>query len=223
MEPLARFMSENILWSLGLAIRAAKGESIREVGDIDKEIALFVRRKIGVSLKTSDLERMDSVVHQWIRPTLKRLERSFEPLRDLFLPDYWGRSVDFWSSLSGASQRQVGLDLFEDWEKTKQTLVVKPGLRITDEDEVELGREFNFRNYMGRGLQGFHMKLSVTWRLGRDEVSVAAELDGEPITSWSRSVSYSELDARDVEADPTIDILSKAVMVEIGRRSEEGN
>lgn len=29
MEPLAGFMLENVLWSLGLAIRAAKGESIR--------------------------------------------------------------------------------------------------------------------------------------------------------------------------------------------------
>ena len=30
MEPLAGFMLENVLWSLGLAIRAAKGESIRD-------------------------------------------------------------------------------------------------------------------------------------------------------------------------------------------------
>ena len=35
MLPLTQFMLENILWSLALAIRAAKGESIQEPEDID--------------------------------------------------------------------------------------------------------------------------------------------------------------------------------------------
>ena len=39
--PLAIFMLENTLWSLDLAIRAAKGESIDEPGDLVKKIGVF--------------------------------------------------------------------------------------------------------------------------------------------------------------------------------------
>ena len=45
--PLAQFMMENVLWSLGLGIRAAKGESMREPDDMDKEMELFVRNRGG--------------------------------------------------------------------------------------------------------------------------------------------------------------------------------
>ena len=41
--PLAEFMLDNLLWSLTLGMRAAKGESIQEPDDLDKEINVFVR------------------------------------------------------------------------------------------------------------------------------------------------------------------------------------
>ena len=47
MLPLAEFMLDNLLGSLTLGVRAAKGESIQEPGDIDKEIDIFVRGKRG--------------------------------------------------------------------------------------------------------------------------------------------------------------------------------
>ena len=56
MMPLALFMLENVLWSLGMAVRAAKGESIDEPGDVDKEIAVFVRRHQGGDPDRSHVE-----------------------------------------------------------------------------------------------------------------------------------------------------------------------
>ena len=42
MLPLARFMLENVSWSLALAIRAATGEPIREPGSTSKEMELLI-------------------------------------------------------------------------------------------------------------------------------------------------------------------------------------
>ena len=60
---------------LGLAIRAAKGESLRESEDVGKEIALFVRRNRAGEPKASDVELLDDVVSQRIRPRLKRVKK----------------------------------------------------------------------------------------------------------------------------------------------------
>ena len=52
------YQAHALRWSLDLAIRAAKGESIEETSDIEKEVALFVRdqqvRKIGITVQTKE-------------------------------------------------------------------------------------------------------------------------------------------------------------------------
>jgi len=43
-EPLIKYIAEQLVWSLEISIRAAKGEDIEEVGDVQKEIALLNKR-----------------------------------------------------------------------------------------------------------------------------------------------------------------------------------
>ena len=57
--PLARFMLENVLWSLAVALRAAKGESIEEYGDLAK-MDVFVRDRNGPEPNRSELEEKRS-------------------------------------------------------------------------------------------------------------------------------------------------------------------
>ena len=52
-----------------------RGESLRESEDVGKEIALFVRRNRAGEPKASDVELLDDVVSQRIRPTLKRVKK----------------------------------------------------------------------------------------------------------------------------------------------------
>ena len=59
MLPLAQFMLENVLWSLELAIRATKGESIREPDDMDKEMDVFIQKRRGPAPNSDDVEVLD--------------------------------------------------------------------------------------------------------------------------------------------------------------------
>ena len=73
MLPLARFMLTNVSWSLELAIRSAKGESIREPDDMSKEMELFIRKKKGPGPNSSDVELLDQVFLRHVSPILPEI------------------------------------------------------------------------------------------------------------------------------------------------------
>ena len=216
--PLAGFMVENILWSLGLAIRAAKGESIREAGDVGKEVELFVRRTRAKAPKASDVELLDAVFHRWIRPTLDRAETALEPLRNLFHSTGWHSTT-----MVGRHGVQHGshVNVFhrQHWKRTKQSHIVSPGFHITDEIPVELRHEYRLRRYTGRGARVFSLALLLAWKLDGKGVRFVAEIDGKPIVPAECRVRYSELSACSLEVDRTVDAISQAMMAEIERRS----
>ena len=217
--PLAHFLLENMLWSIQLAVRAARGESIRAVGDVDKEIAVFVRRNTGGAPNASDVEVLDDVFHRWIRPTLDRADRALESLGRLF-------SGSTWESFLLVGQRRVGksgrLFKIEHWEQTKLGMVT-PGFRLSDQQPIELRRVFHWQGYTGRGTRGFSVSLSLAWKLDGGGIGFAAEIDGKSVVPTECHVRYSELESRDVEADRTVNVISKAMMDEIKHRSRTRN
>ena len=217
MLPLAEFMLANVQWSLALATRAAKGESIEEPRDIDKEIALFVRRNRGSAADASDIEVLDNVFSFSVRPTLDKLEGTLEPLRQLFNDSHWG------SYLKTAHNQVKSMTLFDNghWESTKQSYVARPGFKFQDQQQVELRRELRFSYYVGSGTEGFSVNLSVIWQLGREGFSFDAAIDERFIASVSQSIPYSELDAYRPEVERTVDSICKSMMNEIEHRSQQ--
>ncbi len=216
MEPLARFMLENVLWSLGLAIRAAKGESIRESEDVGKEIALFVRRHRAGKPRASDVELLDDVVSQRIRPTLDRVKKELEPLDELFATSSWQFSVEH-------GQRGVvqGVGILDGplWESIKETHVVLPGFRLSNEQRLKLESRSPWRHYTGREGTTFSLELSLIWEFDEEGILFSVKIDGRSILV--QRVRYTEVLTLGAEADRTVDIISQAMMAEIARRSEE--
>ena len=214
MLPLAEFMLENVLWSLELAIRAAKGESIREPDDMAREMELFVRSKRGPEPNKSDLEVLDNVFLMYVRPTLDKLENALDSLSQLFR-DYLRVSyIGEYQSIGG------GLFSVSDWERTKREHIVKQGFKLSDERRIELKKRHKFDNYTGKGNSSFGLNLSVTWKLGGEVFSFEAVINGKRITDKGHCIPYSELDGRDAEVDHTVDRICKAMMDEIDRQSQ---
>ena len=218
MMPLAHFMLDNVLWSIDLGIRAAKGESIQEAGDVDKEITLFVQQNKGGLPRKSDVEVLDNVFHRWFCPIQERIEGTLEPLCQLFRSKYWGSYAKVGQNNAGLVKNALKIG---QWERTKQTRILSSGFRITDEHPIELERQFRFADYTGRGVGGFSVKLSLAWTLEGEGASFRAEIDGQPIASADRRVRYSELEVCDFDVDRTVDVICEAMMDEIARRSEE--
>ncbi len=217
MLPLAEFMLENVSWSIELAIRAAKGESIRESDDMDKEMELFVRSRRGPEPNKTDVEVLDQVFFRHVSPMLEKLdglcERQGSELFDRYSPNKYARL----GSSGGVSGDVFGTD---QWGRTKEKYLVKSGFELSDEQQVELGAKYNFHRYIGTGNRGFDLKLSVVWKLGGERFSFEAAIDGIPMTAIGYHVSYSELDGRDAEVDHTVESICRCMMNEIDSRSQ---
>lgn len=236
MLPLAEFMLENVLWSLGLGIRAAKGESVREPDDMDKEMDIFIQKRRGPAPNSSEVEVLDLVFLQYVKPVLEKLDRLCErqgsELFDRYLPKKYARL----GSSEGVSDDVFGTD---QWERTKEEYLVKPGFELSDAQQVELGTEYRFHGYVGEGSQGFDLILSVVWKLGSERFSFKAVIDGNPFTAvglrrFPQSsvkerrhltvidlhIPYSELDSRDAEVDLTVEAICRCMMDEIDSWSQ---
>ncbi len=212
---LARFMLENVLWSLVVAIRAAKGESIQDPGDLAKEMDVFVRGRKAPEPNQSDLEAVDNVVLLCVHPTIDRLEAEMRPLESLF------RWNGHQSSLSGGKGAvSSGSSLFEPtrWESTKATYLVVPGFALDDERMVDLRQEYRFHDYTGRGKQGFDLVVAVAWKLGRRGFGFEAVVDGEPVLQ--SDTTYAELAGGTPEIEGTTDRLCRAAMQKIEALSQ---
>ncbi len=217
MLSLARFMLENISWSLALAIRAAKGESIREPDDMAKEMELFVQSKRRPEPQKSDLEVLDNIFLRHVRPTLDRLENRLEPVSQLF------RSYSAFAYVGTERFDVNSSGLFEDWEQTKQTHILVPGFTLSDERKIKLKQEYQFHEYTGRGNRGFDLYLSVMWMLARDKFSLEVVLNGKQLSDLERRTPYSETDLRDAAVNRTVELICRCMMNEIENRSQGPN
>ncbi len=218
MLPLAEFMLENVQWSIERGIRAAKGESIRESDDIDKEMDIFIEKRRGPAPNSSDDEVLDQVFLQYVKPILEKLDRLCErqgsKLFDRYLPNKYARL----GSSAGVSGDVFGTD---QWGRTKEKYLVKPGFELSDEQQIKLGAEYRFHRYVGVGNQGFDLQLLVVWKLSGEKFSFEAAINGTPLTTGGLHIPYSELDGRDAEVDHTVEAICRCMMNEITSRSVE--
>ena len=179
-----------------------------------KKVDLFVRHERGPEPRRSDIEVLDSVFHLHVRPTLDGLEDALHRLSALFRVS---------RRISGIGQLQMiggGLFAGDQWEQTKQHHIARRGFKLSDGRQVHLREDCIFEDYTGRGDSSFGLILSVMWKLGGEGFSFEAAIDEKPLTETGRRIPYSELDEPNLEVDPTVDRLSKAMMNEIVSRSE---
>jgi Fic family protein len=114
-QPITELIAETVLESMNLYLKAARGESIEDVSDLDKEIALFK----GSFEKTYEIKSKETVLktfEQAILPIVKIAEIKFSKLDDLFherkntyyyIHKSWNFSNNF---------RENNLsDIYQDW------------------------------------------------------------------------------------------------------------
>jgi Fic family protein len=51
-EPFINYIAEQLIWSLEISIKAAKGEGLEEVGDLEKEISLLTKKLLSENTET---------------------------------------------------------------------------------------------------------------------------------------------------------------------------
>jgi len=171
MNPLAEFLARNLGWSLEVATRAAKGESIEDDDDLDKEIAIFVRNqkdvRAGVTLSKADLRALFTSV-------LEKLQREYvdelNAFDVLFENAFW-QVEDDRQTASGNDPVQIfGQRLAEDLSPEMIIRLQKSydGFKTAGGSSGEIHAEL----VVSFGEENVHLSSTVNERLIVKEVSV---------------------------------------------------
>ena len=184
--------------------------------EVSQEPATFVRDRMGPEPDDDDLETLDAVYRNHIRPTLDGLESICRPLADQLFRDVRPSFT--------VRHRPPGVDmggLLEDrgWEHAKSQYVVTQGFRLSDSTPLELKHIYRFRGYTGKEGNDFNLDLAVEWKLGSEGFSRRVTLNEGSLPALEDAFTYSELETRSGEADRLAAAITTSVMREIDRLS----
>lgn len=88
MEFFVEYVGKQVLWSLELSVKAAKGESVEEADDVDKELELLRRELSGKDVLVNKKAEYDSLIETFndcLVPLFQLFEEKTIPLHSFFL------------------------------------------------------------------------------------------------------------------------------------------
>jgi Fic family protein len=118
LNAFIRYIATQAVWSLELSIKAAKGETLEEADDLQKEIAIWKRN--AVTQKVNALHRNDELVYElYTNGGIREMFESFAQQHQQFFDIFYKHEFNSYKNNSG----QAGLDwLGEELDK----IVLKP-------------------------------------------------------------------------------------------------
>lgn len=166
LMPLIEFFAEQLRWSLDAAIKAAKGESIEEVSDAEKEVALFVRQQMAEvrGVLQLDAKIVRELYELGWRALFESFERKFSALFPLFATHQW-RFIP---------AREDKTDWRSAFEADVEQLANGRQLKLTIE----------FGGYRGSAKNPFKFESSIAVKTGEFKYEITASMTG-----WSGKLS----------------------------------
>ena len=172
-----------------------------EMFELNREIADYVHGNKGPAPDDADIRALDSTYARFIRPVLDELEPTLRPLASgLF------RSSSGSSYVAFGEKKCVQGSVLDShsWEQTKSRYIVSEGFKLSRTKPLELKHVYTFRDYSGKGGQGFDVALSITWLLDGALLTRSVAIDGSHIPSLEVTVAYEELDGTNAAVDQMI-------------------
>lgn len=138
-DAFVRYIGEQLIWSLELSIKAAKGFEIEERDDIDKEISLFKRQIASKVHKVSRSTKVENEVLQAIYyPVVRGIGEKSKEFDELFKENHW-------YCLTGTPS--LSPDIFKASLEDIILAQSKNALKTTDPFEYFISKAFHdFRN-----------------------------------------------------------------------------
>lgn len=187
--------------------------------EAEREMAAFVQDKIGPNPGEGDVNILDIMYQQHIRPTLDRVEPILaQHVAPLFRD--WRQSsyvVHGENNVNSGSLLEPGR-----WEQTKRLHIVKHGFQLSDERPLRVTRRYTFVGYARSGNGDFSLVASIAWSIGAESVSRKVVIDEVSISKLDTCVPYCDLGFRSARIDQTVTGLLKGIKNRIESRSGPG-
>ena len=172
-----------------------------EMFELNREIADYVHGNKGPAPDDADIRALDSTYARFIRPVLDELEPTLGPLASGLFRSSSGSS---YVAFGGKKYVQGSVLDSHSWEQTKSRYIVSEGFKLSRTKPLELKHVYTFRDYSGKGGQGFDVALSIAWLLDGELLTRSVAIDGSHIPSLEVTVAYEELDGANAAVDQMI-------------------
>jgi Fic family protein len=106
LEPFISYIAENVIRSLEIMIKGAKGENIEEPDEIDKQVALLEQKLKGQGEKIEKVKSKETL-QEWCKVVLPQLAEKFIAVNEKFKGFYLEREYQF-------SHYELETDDYED-------------------------------------------------------------------------------------------------------------
>ncbi len=216
-QPLADFMRAQLLWSLDLGVRAARGEPIAGPEDLDKEMFLFVESRRPRETIKSDAETVDAIYDSDVRPTVKTLDQRMEKFVPLF------RDCTGTSFIVAGSCTMKGRAVLQspDWDRFRADPVFDTDGFALGQPDINLTRRYALEDYCGPSDEGFSLLLEVKWWLGKSGRRFTANINGKEIKGASQGLPLARLETESTNVKERVEKICRAVMDEIRTLSQQ--
>ena len=172
-----------------------------EMFELNREIADYVHGNKGPAPDDADIRALDSTYARFIRPVLDELEPTLGPLASGLFRSSSGSS---YVAFGGKKYVQGSVLDSHSWEQTKSRYIVSEGFKLSRTKPLELKHVYTFRDYSGKGGQGFDVALSIAWLLDGELLTRSVAIDGSHIPALEVTVAYEELDSANAAVDQMI-------------------
>ena len=108
LPAFVEYISQQLIWSLQIKLKATKGESIEEENDIDKQVELFKREQLNIYSKkpTRSQDLVENVYQNVIKQILFKINKKIEEFDGLFEHTGSYYIVFFGNTLTFANQQR---------------------------------------------------------------------------------------------------------------------
>lgn len=184
--------------------------------EVEREVASFVKDRTGRTLSSTDVDVLERVYRQHVRPVLDAIDGALgEHVARLFRNYAQSSTV----ALGRSSLNSSGLLRASDWERTKKDLLVKPGFTLSDDRPVKITQVYHLADYNRPGDADFGISITLKWSLEARGFSRVAILNDATVSRIGERIRYSDLETRSPRADGASSAILTAAMREIEKLS----
>lgn len=195
LPALVSYLAARCEWSLELGIRAAKGLSIEEPSDVEKEVAIFIRnqQKNDDPVVSRNSEVMAELYSQSWKPLFEEIESKLSKLNPLFTEVRVAPDIGFGTG---------------DWRRNLAQFVALNG------QQEKFGISFYFRGYRGRAASPFD--LTVNFQLEVLLREYLLKFQGIPVIRrpYTQQILPDEIEAQSTQ-------ILKQVFEDVKRNSDQ--
>lgn len=184
--------------------------------EVEREVASFVKDRTGRMPSSTDVDVLERVYRQHIRPVLEAIDGALgEHVVRLFRNYAQSSTV----ALGRSSLNSSGLLRASEWERTKKDLLVKPGFTLSDDRPVKITQVYHLAAYNRPGDADFGISITLKWSLEAREFSRVAIVNDSTVSRIGERIRYSDLETRSPRADGASSAILTAAMREIEKLS----